>query len=179
MVRSLLVIAALLVTVVYLSRGGIVFIRQVHLTVDPAVKRHLVILVSLFLLSLSFSFVLDRYGLLYHASTACCTAPRTPTCMSGLLMLSVMAVLSVAAAIVVPFFAHATLPYGAAHRAGRARGCLFPGAQGLSLDGPELQGLAERERAGAALYREPHQVHPLRLRPGEHGTAALCREQAA
>ncbi|MGE5174122.1 MAG: UPF0182 family protein, partial [Betaproteobacteria bacterium] len=100
--RSLIVVTALLTIPVYLVRGGIVLIGS-HLTVEPSVKRHLGILVSLFLLSLSFSFVLDRYGLLstehgvlYGASYADVHA--------RMLMLAVMAVLTTASALVVPVF---------------------------------------------------------------------------
>jgi uncharacterized protein len=103
MVRSMIVLAGILTATVYLLRGGIVWVGR-SLTVEPVVKRHLGALISLFLLSLSLSFVLDRYGLLltehgvlYGASYADIHA-RLP-------MLTVMAALSAAAAVVVPFFA--------------------------------------------------------------------------
>src|SRR5208337_3270706 len=63
MFRNLIVISALLIVPVYLVRGGIVIIGRLF-SVEPGVKRHIGILVSLFLLSLSLSFFLDRYGLL-------------------------------------------------------------------------------------------------------------------
>jgi uncharacterized membrane protein (UPF0182 family) len=101
--RSLIVAAALLVLAVSVVRGGIVFIGT-HLTVERAVKRHLGILAALFLLSLSMSFLLDRYGLLtvehgvlYGASYADVHA-RLP-------MLLVMAVLAALAAVAVPVLA--------------------------------------------------------------------------
>jgi len=103
MVRSMLVFAALLVTVVYISRGGIVWLGR-YLSVDPAVKRHLAILISLFLLSLSFSFVLDRYGLLTTEHGVLYGASYTDVHVR-LLMLFVMAVLSLAIAIILPFVA--------------------------------------------------------------------------
>lgn len=103
MARSLVVAAALLTTTVYLLRGGVVFMRGL-VSVEPVVKRHLGVLVSLFLLSLSLSFAFDRYGLLltehgvlYGASYADVHA--------RLAMLSVMAVLALAAAVGMPFFA--------------------------------------------------------------------------
>jgi len=98
--RSLIVAAALLVLAVSVVRGGIVFIGT-RLTVERAVKRHLGILAALFLLSLSASFLLDRYGLLtvehgvlYGASYADVHA-RLP-------MLLVMALLTALAAVAVP-----------------------------------------------------------------------------
>ncbi len=103
MLRVLIVIAAVLTAIIYFVRGGAVLMDR-FFSVDPFVKRHLGVLVSLFLLSLSFSFVLDRYGLLtaehgvlYGASYADVHA--------RLSMLLVMAVLSALAAFVVPVFA--------------------------------------------------------------------------
>ena len=61
--RSLIVVAALMTVPIYFIRGGVVLMGSLF-TVEPGVKRHIAVLVSLFLLSLSFSFVLDRYGLL-------------------------------------------------------------------------------------------------------------------
>jgi uncharacterized membrane protein (UPF0182 family) len=101
--RSLIVVAALLTVPVYLVRGGIVLIGSLF-TVEPGVKRHLAVLVSLFLLSLSFSFVLDRYGLLTTEHGVLYGASYSDV-HARLLMLSVMAVLAVAAAIVVLVFA--------------------------------------------------------------------------
>ena len=102
-VRSLIVITALLTVPVYFVRGGIVLMGNLF-TVEPGVKRHLAVLVSLFLLSLSFSFVLDRYGLLTSEHGVLYGASYTDV-HARLLMLSVLAVLAVAAAIVVPVFA--------------------------------------------------------------------------
>ena len=63
MIRSLVAVSVLLTVPVYILRGGIVTMGR-HFTVEPGVKLHLGILVSLFLISLSISFALDRYGLL-------------------------------------------------------------------------------------------------------------------
>ncbi len=103
MVRSMLVFAALLVVVLYISRGGVVWLGK-FLSVDPAVKRHLAILISLFLISLSFSFALDRYGLMTTEHGVLYGASYTDVHVR-LLMLTVMAVLSLATAILLPFVA--------------------------------------------------------------------------
>ncbi len=55
MVRSLIVIAAVLASAVYLLRGGIVLSGRLF-SADPFMKRHLGVLVSLFLLSLGAQF---------------------------------------------------------------------------------------------------------------------------
>jgi len=101
-VRSLITIAATLTIPVYLVRGGIVLIGS-HLTVEPRVKRHLGILLSLFLFSLSISFVLDRYGLLFTEHGVLYGASYADI-YARTLMLAIMAVLTVLAAIVVPVF---------------------------------------------------------------------------
>jgi uncharacterized membrane protein (UPF0182 family) len=102
-VRSLIVVAALLTVPVYFVRGGIVLMGNVF-TVEPGVKRHLAVLMSLFLLSLAFGFVLDRYGLLTTEHGVLYGASYTDV-HARLLMLSVMAALAVIAAIVVSVFA--------------------------------------------------------------------------
>jgi uncharacterized membrane protein (UPF0182 family) len=102
-VRSLIAIAALLTVPVYFLRGGIVIMGRLF-TVEPGVKRHLGILVSLFLISLAISFVLDRYGLLTTEHGVLYGASYTDV-HARLLMLSVMAVLAALAAITVPVFA--------------------------------------------------------------------------
>ena len=103
LVRGLIVVTALLTMMVYLLRGGMVFMRGI-ISVEPVVKRHLGALVSLFLISLSLSFAFDRYGLLltehgvlYGASYADVHA--------RLAMLSIMAVLALASAIAMPIIA--------------------------------------------------------------------------
>jgi len=101
--RSLIVVAALLTLPVYLVRGGIVLIGT-HLTIEPRVKRHFGVLVSLFLVSLAWAFLLDRYGLLFTEHGILYGASYTDV-HARLLMLLVMATLSVLAAIVVPVFA--------------------------------------------------------------------------
>jgi uncharacterized membrane protein (UPF0182 family) len=100
--RGLITVAALLTLPVYFFRGGFVIIGRLF-TVEPAVKRHLGILVSLFLLSLSASFFLDRYGLLYSEHGVLYGASYTDV-HARLLMLSIMAALSALAAIIVPVF---------------------------------------------------------------------------
>jgi uncharacterized membrane protein (UPF0182 family) len=100
--RGLILISALLTLPVYFFRGGFVIIGRLF-TVEPAVKRHLGILVSLFLLSLSASFFLDRYGLLYSEHGVLYGASYTDV-HARLLMLSVMAALSALAAVIVPVF---------------------------------------------------------------------------
>ena len=107
MLRILIVVSAVLTMAVYFVRGGAVLMGKIF-SVDPFVKRHLGILASLFLLSLSFSFVLDRYGLLTSEHGVLYGASYTDV-HARLLMLVVMAVLTVAAAIVVPVFARGSL----------------------------------------------------------------------
>ncbi|HUJ17968.1 MAG TPA: UPF0182 family protein [Nitrospirota bacterium] len=103
MIRILIVISAVLTTAVYIFRGGAVTMGKLF-AVDPFVKRHIAVLVSLFLLSLSFSFVLDRFGLLTSEHGVLYGASYTDV-HARLLMLTVMAALALAAAIVVPVFA--------------------------------------------------------------------------
>jgi uncharacterized membrane protein (UPF0182 family) len=101
MVRSMLVIAAIMTTAVYLFRGGLVISGR-FISADPFMKRHLGILLSLFLLSLGVSFALDRFGLLTTEHGVLYGASYTDVHVR-MVMLSVMAVLSVAGAVVIPF----------------------------------------------------------------------------
>ncbi len=103
MVRSLLLIAAILVAAVYLLRGGLVISNR-FISAAPSMKRHLGVLVSLFLLSLAYSFFLDRYGLLFSEHGVLYGASYTDVHVR-LVMLAVMAVLAIATAIVVSLFA--------------------------------------------------------------------------
>lgn len=103
LVRSLFVIAAILTAAVYFLRGGIA-LQGKYLSADPFMKRHLGILASLFLLSLSVSFVLDRFGLLLTEHGVLYGASYTDVHVR-LLMLTVMAVLAVVAAVAVTLFA--------------------------------------------------------------------------
>ena len=103
MVRSLIVAAALLTIPVYIVRGGIVIMGRLY-TIEPGVKRHLGVLASLFLLSLSFTFVLNRYGLMATEHGVLYGASYTDV-HARLPMLSVMAVLAASAAIVVSVYA--------------------------------------------------------------------------
>jgi uncharacterized protein len=103
MVRSLIVIGAVLTTAVYLLRGGIVVSGR-FISADPFMKRHLGVLVSLFLFSLGAGFALDRFGLLTTEHGVLYGASYTDVHVR-LSMLAVMAALSVIAAIIIPFFA--------------------------------------------------------------------------
>jgi len=103
LVRSLLVITVLLTAGIYLVRGGLVITNR-FVSADPFMKRHLGFLVSLFLLSLGVSFGLDRFGLLTTEHGVLYGASYTDVHVR-LMMLSVMAVLSCAAAVIIPFFA--------------------------------------------------------------------------
>ena len=103
MVRGLLVIAMVLAAAVYLLRGGVVLSGR-FFAADPFMKRHLGVLVSLFLLSLGVGFALDRFGLLTTEHGVLYGASYTDVHVR-LSMLAVMTVLSVAAAVLVPFFA--------------------------------------------------------------------------
>jgi uncharacterized membrane protein (UPF0182 family) len=102
-VRGLIAVSALLTALVYLFRGGIVFLGK-FLTIESAVKRHLGVLMSLYLLSLSLGFYLDRYGTLLTEHSVLFGASYTDV-HARLFALSVMAVLGVAAAAIVPVFA--------------------------------------------------------------------------
>ncbi len=103
LVRSLLVITALLTAGVYLLRGGIVVSGR-FISADPFMKRHLGFLVSLFLASLAFSFVLDRFGLLLSEHNVLFGASYTDVHVR-LAVLTGLAVLAAACAVVVPLFA--------------------------------------------------------------------------
>jgi uncharacterized membrane protein (UPF0182 family) len=103
MVRSLFVIAALLISVIYLLRGGLVITNR-FISAAPLMKRHLGVLVSLFLLSLGFSFFLDRFGLLFSEHGILYGASYTDVHVR-LVMLAVMAVLSIVTAIVISLYA--------------------------------------------------------------------------
>jgi len=101
--RGMLVIAAILTMAVYLFRGAVV-ISGKYFSADPFMKRHLGMLVSLFLLSLAVSFVFDRFGLLTTEHSVLYGGSYTDVHVR-LVMLSVMAVLAVIAAVVVSLFA--------------------------------------------------------------------------
>ena len=102
-VRSLLVIAAILVSLVYMLRGGLV-ISNKFISAAPFMKRHLGFLVSLFFLSLAYSFVLDRFSLLFSEHGVLYGASYTDVHVR-LVMLSVMVVFAIAVAIVISVFA--------------------------------------------------------------------------
>ena len=101
--RNVIVLSALLIIPVYLVRGGIVVIGRL-ITVEPGVKRHLGALVSLFLLSQSLSFFLDRYGLLTTEHGVLYGASYVDVHVR-IWALSLMVALSVAAAVAIALFA--------------------------------------------------------------------------
>jgi uncharacterized protein len=101
--RGLIVIAAVLTTAVYLLRGGLIISGKV-ISADPFMKRHIGVLVSLFLLSLAVSFALDRFGLLTTEHGVLYGGSYTDVHVR-LVMLSVMAVLAIIAAVMVSLFA--------------------------------------------------------------------------
>ncbi|HEX9113799.1 MAG TPA: UPF0182 family protein, partial [Nitrospirota bacterium] len=103
MVRGLIVFSALLTALLYLLRGGIVFLGK-FLTIERVVKRHLGVLVALYLLSLSLSFFLDRYGTLLTEHGVLFGASYADV-HALLPALSVTAALGLAAAAIVPVFA--------------------------------------------------------------------------
>ncbi len=103
MLRSLIIVSALLIIPIYLVRGGIVVVGRLF-TVEPGVKRHLGILVSLFLLSQSLRFFLDRYGLLTSEHGVLYGASYTDV-HARIWVLSLMAGLSAVAAVAISLFA--------------------------------------------------------------------------
>ncbi len=103
LVRGLLVAAFVLTGVVYVLRGGLVITNK-SIAADPFMKRHLGVLVSLFLVGLSISFVLDRFSLLFSEHGVLYGASYTDVHVR-LIVLGVLAMLSLTAAIVVSVFA--------------------------------------------------------------------------
>jgi hypothetical protein len=102
MIRNMIMIVAFLTTAVYVVRGGVVLMVK-FFSVDPFVKRHLGILVSLFLLSLAVDFYLDRYGLMGNDHGVLYGASYTDV-HARLMMLSIMVALAVTAAVIIPLF---------------------------------------------------------------------------
>ncbi len=101
--RSILIITTALTATIYVVRGGVVLLGR-FFSVDPFVKRHLGVLVSLFLLSLAITFSLDRYGLMNTEHGVLYGASYTDV-HARLVTLSALAALAVAAAVIVSFFA--------------------------------------------------------------------------
>jgi uncharacterized membrane protein (UPF0182 family) len=101
--RGLIVMAAILTSAVYLLRGGLMITGKA-ISADPFMKRHIGALVSLFLLSLAVSFAFDRFGLLTTEHGVLYGGSYTDVHVR-LVMLTVMAVLTVIAAVVVSMFA--------------------------------------------------------------------------
>jgi uncharacterized membrane protein (UPF0182 family) len=77
--RGLIVIAAILTTAVYLLRGGLMISGKV-ISADPFMKRHIGVLVSLFLLSLAVRFASTALAC-SRPNTACCMGHHTPMYM--------------------------------------------------------------------------------------------------
>jgi uncharacterized membrane protein (UPF0182 family) len=100
--RSLIVVAALLTLPIYVLKGGLIAGRTI--TIEPGVRRHLGILASFFLASLSISYYLDRFGLLTTEHGVLYGASYTDV-HARLPMLSIMAVLCALSAILIPFLA--------------------------------------------------------------------------
>lgn len=103
MVRGLLVAAFILTAMIYALRGGLV-VSSRFVSADPFMKRHLGILVSLFLASLAYGFMLDRFGLLYSEHGVLYGASYTDVHVR-LNVLAAMAGFAVVAGILVPLFA--------------------------------------------------------------------------
>ncbi|OGW27389.1 MAG: hypothetical protein A2X56_03960 [Nitrospirae bacterium GWC2_57_13] len=97
--RVLIIMSLILTTLNYLLRGGVSFDGR-SVSIDRRVKRHLGIIVALFLLSLALSYALDRYALLTSEHDVLYGASYTDI-SARLVMLVVMAVTSAVAAVVV------------------------------------------------------------------------------
>ncbi len=100
--RILIIVSAVLIIPIYLVRGGIVIIGRLF-SVEPGVRRHLSALVSLFLISLSLNFFLDRYGLLTTEHGVLYGASYTDVHVR-IVVLFVLCALSAATAVVVFLF---------------------------------------------------------------------------
>lgn len=103
MIRTVIVLVTLLTGFVYAIRGGMVVTGR-FFSIDPFVKRHLAALVAFFLLSLAAGFFLDRYGIMNIEHGVLYGASYTDV-HARLVMLSVMAFLTAAAAPIVFFLA--------------------------------------------------------------------------
>jgi len=101
--RSLIVLTALLVLALYVVRGSIA-LSGARIIIETPARRHLSVLVSLYLLSLALGFYLDRFGLLFSEHGVLYGASYTDVHVR-LVMLLVLAGLALLCALVVPFFA--------------------------------------------------------------------------
>ena len=96
---SVLLILSFFVTALnYFFRGGVTFIEGL-INVDPRVKRHLGLLVALFLLTLSLNFFLDRYALLTNEHGVLYGASYTDV-HARIFMYGVLTAVTIAAAAV-------------------------------------------------------------------------------
>lgn len=98
---QVLIMGALFTALIYFFRGGISYFEGI-LTIDARTKRHLGILVSLFIVNLAFTFYLDRYALLFREHGVLYGASYADI-HARLLMLNLMTV--VAAVCSIGFFA--------------------------------------------------------------------------
>ncbi len=81
----------------YILRGGITYIEGL-ITIDRRVKRHLALLLSIWIVNLAIKFYLDRYALLLNEHGVLYGASYTDI-NARLLMLNVVTVVSLAAAV--------------------------------------------------------------------------------
>ncbi len=95
---SILLLTGLVFTALnYILRGGITYIEGL-ITIDRRVKRHLALLVSIWIVNLALKFYLDRYALLFNEHGVLYGASYTDI-NARLLMLNMLAVVSLAAAV--------------------------------------------------------------------------------
>lgn len=102
--RGLLVLSFILTALLYLLRGGLLITGK-KVTPAPVVKRHLGILASIVLASLSVDLYLDRFGLLSTEHGVLFGASYTDV-HARMIMLLVLSILSAAAALAVVITAY-------------------------------------------------------------------------
>lgn len=95
---SILLLTGIVFTALnYILRGGITYIEGL-ITIDRRVKRHLSLLVSIWIVNLALKFYLDRYALLFNEHGVLYGASYTDV-NARLLMLNVLTVVSLATAV--------------------------------------------------------------------------------
>jgi len=95
---SILLLTGIVFTALnYILRGGITYIEGL-ITIDRRVKRHLALLVSIWIVNLALKFYLDRYALLFNEHGVLYGASYTDI-NARLLMLNVLVVVSLATAV--------------------------------------------------------------------------------
>ncbi len=95
---SILLLTGIVFTALnYILRGGITYIEGL-ITIDRRVKRHLALLVSIWIVNLALKFYLDRYALLFNEHGVLYGASYTDI-NARLLMLNVLTVVSLATAV--------------------------------------------------------------------------------